>query len=102
MRTTLRAAGFALVLVAWGASAQTRQPGPVLFEGARLITGGTGTPIADAAFVVANGRIAAVGARGSVRPPAGAAVVDLRGKTVIPALIDAHSHLGYTNVRTGT
>jgi imidazolonepropionase-like amidohydrolase len=27
--------------------------------------------------------------------------VDLRGKTVIPALVDAHSHLGYTDVRTG-
>ena len=101
-RTTLLAGCFALALFAWGAGAQTRQSAPVLFEGARLITGETVTPIADAAFVVEDGRFTAVGARGSIRPPARAAVVDLRGKTVIPALIDAHSHLGYTDVRTGT
>ena len=35
------------------------------------------------------------------RPP-GAARVDLAGKTVIPALIDAHQHLGLTNVRDGS
>ena len=57
--------------------------------------------IEDSAFVVDGDRITAVGARGTVKAPAGATVVDLRGKTVIPALVDAHSHLGYTDVRTG-
>ena len=41
------------------------------------------------------------GARGTVKAPPGATVIDLRGKTVMPALVDAHSHLGYTDVRTG-
>jgi imidazolonepropionase-like amidohydrolase len=50
---------------------------------------------------VDGGRITAVGARGTVKAPANATVVDLRGKTVIPALVDAHSHLGYTDIRTG-
>ena len=36
-----------------------------------------------------------VGRKGEVQAPAGAARVDLTGKTVIPALIDAHSHIGY-------
>jgi len=91
-----------LALVAWRAGAQPSQPGTVLFEGARLITGDAAAPLADSAFVVEAGRFIAVGTPGSLRPPAGAAVIDLRGKTVIPAFIDAHSHLGYTDVRTGT
>src|SRR6185436_19697628 len=57
--------------------------------------------IEDAAFLVEGTRITALGARGTVKAPAGTTVVDLRGKTVMPALIDAHSHLGYTDVRTG-
>ena len=100
MRTTLLAGGLVLALVVW-AGAQPGQTRAVLFEGARLITGETPAPIADAAFIVEDGRFTTVGTRGSVRAPAGAAVIDLRGKTVIPALIDAHSHLGYTDVRTG-
>ena len=73
----------------------------VLFEGARLIIGDGRGPIEDSAFLVEGSRITQVGARGRVRTPQGATVVDLRGKTVMPALIDAHSHLGYTDVRTG-
>jgi imidazolonepropionase-like amidohydrolase len=74
------------------ASAPSR---PTLYEGARLIAG-DGTPaIEDAAFVVENARFARVGRRGEVQPPAGAARVVLTGKTVIPALVDGHSHIGY-------
>jgi imidazolonepropionase-like amidohydrolase len=80
------------------ATAQTNRP--VVFEGARLITIGS-APIENSAFVVEGGRFTAVGARGTVKAPAGATVVDLTGKTVIPTLVDAHSHLGYTDVRTG-
>ena len=98
MRRLLVAAG--IVAIAWLAGAQTRTA-PVLFEGARLITGAPGPPLDDAAFIIDGGRITAVGERGKVKAPPGATVVDLRGKTVIPALVDAHSHLGYTNVRTG-
>ena len=71
------------------------------FQGATLITGETGEPIRDAAFVVEGSRMSRVAPRTSLPAPAGATVVDLRGKTVIPALIDTHSHLGYTDVRTG-
>ena len=66
-----------------------------LFEGARLITGAGTPPIEDSAFLVENARFSRVGRRGQVQAPAGAARVDLTGKTVIPALIDAHSHIGY-------
>src|SRR5262249_35750971 len=65
------------------------------FEGARLIVGDGGAPIENGVFVVAGGRITAVGAKGSVVPPAGASQVDLTGKTVMPAMINVHVHIGY-------
>jgi imidazolonepropionase-like amidohydrolase len=74
-----------------------QQPGPVFFEGARLIVG-DGRVIQNGAFVVENGRLAAVGAAGAVQRPAGSARVDLTGKTVMPALIDAHMHMGFENM----
>src|SRR5437867_13221151 len=61
-----------------------------VFEGARLITGDGSAPIVDSAFVVSNGQFTAVGRKGQVTVPAGAARVDLTGKTVIPAIVDAH------------
>jgi imidazolonepropionase-like amidohydrolase len=67
----------------------------VLFEGARLIAGDGGAILDDSAFLIENDRFTRVGRRGSIAPPAGAARVDLTGKTVIPALIDAHAHIGY-------
>jgi len=71
-------------------------PSATVFEGARLITGDGSAAVADSAFVVENGRFTAVGRKGQVKAPAGAAHVDLTGKTVIPALIDAHKHLAVT------
>ena len=66
-----------------------------LYEGARLIAGDGGVPIEDSAFLVENARFTRVGRRGAVQPPPGAGRVDLTGKTVIPGLVDAHSHIGY-------
>lgn len=67
----------------------------VLFEGARLIADARRPPIENSAFLVDGGRIAKVGRKGTLKAPAGAQRVDLSGKTVMPALIDAHVHLGY-------
>jgi imidazolonepropionase-like amidohydrolase len=75
-------------------------PNAVLFEGARLITGDGTAPIENSAFLMENNRISRVGRRGQVQAPAGAIHVDLTGKTVMPAIVDAHSHPGYTVVKT--
>jgi imidazolonepropionase-like amidohydrolase len=91
LSTLLVAAVLALAI----GTSQTKAQTATLFEGARLITGDGSTPIEDSAFGIEAGRITAVGRRGEVRAPASAARVDLSGKTVIPALVDAHSHIGY-------
>ena len=67
----------------------------VAFEGARLITG-DGTPaIEPATLVVEGGRFTAVGAAGHGRGAAGGDAIDVSGKTIMPAMIDAHAHIGY-------
>jgi imidazolonepropionase-like amidohydrolase len=73
-----------------------------VFEGARLITGDGGAPIEDSAFTVENNQFTRVGRRGDLQVPAGAARIDLTGKTVMPAMVDLHGHLGFQNVAAGT
>ncbi|MEZ4417646.1 MAG: amidohydrolase family protein [Gemmatimonadota bacterium] len=64
-----------------------------VFEGARVVVGDGSAPIDDAVFVVQDGRFTQVGVRGEVEIPGRATHVDLTGKTVIPALVNAHVHL---------
>jgi imidazolonepropionase-like amidohydrolase len=73
-----------------------------VFEGARLITGDGSAPIENSAFVVENNQFTHVGQRGAVTVPAGSAHVDLTGKTVMPAMVDLHGHLGFQNAAEGT
>lgn len=81
---------------------QRGSPGAVWFEGARLIPGdGTG-PVEDSAFLVEGDTFAWVGRKRERQAPPGARRVDLSGKTVIPALIDGHNHIGLVNERDGS
>jgi imidazolonepropionase-like amidohydrolase len=66
----------------------------ILFEGATLIDGETGAAVENAAFVVDGDRFGPVGRTSEVALPTGATRVDLTGKTVIPALVSAHMHVG--------
>ena len=57
---------------------------------------GTGAPArADQTVIVGDGRIAQVGPAASISVPAGARVLDLSGKSVIPGLVMVHEHLFY-------
>jgi imidazolonepropionase-like amidohydrolase len=69
--------------------------GVTLYEGARLITGDGAASIENSAFLVEDTKFSRVGRKGELQAPPGAARVDLTGKTVIPGLVDAHSHIGY-------
>jgi imidazolonepropionase-like amidohydrolase len=70
--------------------------GVTVREGARVIVGDARAPIDNASFVVAGGRFGPVGKAADVRVPAGATRVNLAGKTVMPAIIDTHTHLSQT------
>ena len=87
-----RAAAFcaAILSIAPPAFAQA-----TLYEGARLIPGDGRPAIERSAFLVENGRITRVGRQGDITASAGATRVDLAGKTVMPALIDIHTHTGF-------
>ena len=77
-------------------SAVFAQAGVTAYEGARIIVG-DGTPAIDNGTIVVNGgRIEQVGPASAVKVPAGAARVSLAGKTVMPTIIDTHTHLGTT------
>jgi len=64
-----------------------------VLTGATLIDGTGAAPVPDAAVVVDGDRIAAAGPRPAVRWPASAEIIDVKGRTVVPGLIDAHDHL---------
>ncbi len=81
---------FALLALSVPAAAQEL---PHAFVGARVLPI-AGAPIDDGIVVVQFGRIRAVGARGSVEVPAGAKVVEVKGKVLMPGLVDTHSHVG--------
>ncbi len=101
MKLFFKALTATLILAAFGISpAVAQQSNAVLFEGARLIVG-DGTVIENSAFLVENNKFSRIGKKGELRLPAGAVRVDLTGKTVMPTLIDDHTHLGWEIVKAG-
>jgi len=88
--------------IALAACQPTPPSNAVVFEGARLIDGNGAAPIEDSAFIVENNLFTWAGRRADVQAPATATRVDLRGKTVMPALIDLHGHIGFQNIAEGT
>jgi len=65
------------------------------YEGARLIVG-DGRVVENATLVVEGAKLAQAGAAADARVPSGARRVDLRGKTVMPMIVDTHVHLSAT------
>jgi imidazolonepropionase-like amidohydrolase len=76
-----------------GCAPGTAAPGPPLaITHVTLIDGVGGAPRADVTVLVVGRRVGAVGAAGTVAVPAGARVVDGRGRFLIPGLWDMHAH----------
>jgi imidazolonepropionase-like amidohydrolase len=76
-----------------GAGAQTK-PRPVVLKGARLIDGTGGAAIENSVLVIEGDHVVAAGRAGAVSIPKDADVKDVGGKTIMPALINLHGHLG--------
>lgn len=67
---------------------------PTLIDNVQVFDSLAGVYRPHRAVLVAEGKIAREGAAGSMRAPAGATVIDGRGKTLLPGLWDAHRHTG--------
>lgn len=71
---------------------------PVVLTGATILDG-AGNRINDGEVVLAGGKVQAIGR--NLTRPAGATIIDARGKWITPGLIDVHTHLGvYTLPQT--
>jgi len=66
---------------------------PLVIQGGVLIDGTGRTPLEDAVIVIEGERIKSVGKRGEVAVPRNARVIDVKGKAILPGLIDGHCHL---------
>lgn len=78
-------------------AAQAPPPKVIAITGGKLLTVSHGT-IDNGVLVMADGKIAAVGESGKVSVPPGAEIVDAKGMTVYPGLIDPESNFGLTEV----
>jgi len=79
---------------------------PTLIDHVLMFDSVAGKYLPDRAVLIAAGKVAAVGAGGSIKAPAGATVIDGAGKTLSPGLWDSHQHVGddwnlLQNVATG-
>ena len=73
--------------------------GSIVLRGAKVITMRGEEVIPDGDVVVTGNRIAAVGKRGSVAIPSGAKIMDVKGATIMPGIVDVHAH--WTEIKRG-
>jgi len=73
-----------------------REDAPIIaLTHVRVIDGTGAAARADQTLVISDGKILALGAPDSTKPPANAKVLDLTGRTVIPGLVGMHDHMYY-------
>jgi imidazolonepropionase-like amidohydrolase len=86
-------AALALFLPACEKNEEKESATSIALVNGTLIDGLGGTPVSDAVLVIRAGIIEAVGPRGRVPIPPGSTVIDVRGGTVLPGVINAHVHI---------
>ncbi|HEY0460081.1 MAG TPA: amidohydrolase family protein [Pyrinomonadaceae bacterium] len=69
------------------------QEKPTAFINARIIPI-VGQPIEQGVLLIQNGKITALGDARTVRLASNVRIIDLKGKVIMPGLVDSHSHIG--------
>jgi len=83
-----------LFLISCATQEQITENHYTAYVGATIIDGSGSEPIPDGVLLIQNHRIVAVGTREEVSLPNTAEVIDVKGKTIIPGLINGHGHVG--------
>src|SRR5258706_7790044 len=96
---TCRVALFFVLLISVIALAQQPAPNLVAIKAGRVLDVRTGQIINNAFILIEGDRITAVGP--NVTVPAGVEVIDLKDKTLLPGLIDCHTHLTFEPSQMG-
>jgi len=96
MKKTITGLLAILSLLTLYSSTSSANEGSIAFVGARIIDGTMAAPIEDGVVVITDGRIRTVGPLSAVTVPAGAQIIDVAGKTIMPGIINAHGHVGGT------
>ncbi len=66
--------------------------GVLVLRGARIITMDGNKVVSGGDILISGNRIQAVGKRGTVEIPSTATIIDMRGKTIMPGVVDIHAH----------
>src|SRR5438093_1324239 len=91
MGATMRISAFA-VFIATALCVSSAAAQVTVLRGATLIDGSGAAPQSNVTIVIENGRLRDIGT--GVAAPAGATVIDLAGKFVVPGIINGHGHVG--------
>ena len=91
-----------IVVLCWLAGCTPTAPSepdessPLLIEGATLIDVTGGPALANSSILIEGNRITQIGSAGEIDRPSSTRVLDVRGKYIIPGLVDMHVHYGRT------
>ena len=93
MTTRWTAVIAACFLIGISSAPRAQSDQPIALVGGTLVDGSGGAPVPNATVVIDGGRIAAAGPQSSTPTPAGARVVDTKGRFIVPGFIDTNVHL---------
>src|SRR5881227_1465412 len=82
-----------IALVAASLAQAPAPPAVIVIRAGMLIDGKSGEPRHDQVIIIRGDRIESVSDASSTKPPTGATVIDLSKATVLPGLIDSHTHI---------